>query len=328
MKKLVFIYNPKAGRGRIEEKRSEIARTFAKNGFDVDVHATTRKGDAHDYLSSYLDGVKHCTDRLKSAGAAEAGDEAAYDIEDMRDSVMPNRIVVAGGDGTLQEVMQAVVESGLNIPVGILPTGSTNDFGYSLGLSRDIAANAEIASGGRSFKCDVAAFNGRYFVYTAAFGLFSEVSYATSQKLKNNLGHFAYLVQGAATLYRTKRIHAKVLLDSEIIEDDFLLGMVVSAKSVGGFRGITGKGVRLNDGLHEVMLVRWPGNPLELAKAVKEVLSHKKDGEFFKMYRAKNIRFEFDKPVKWSVDGEYGGKGRSAVIRVEKQRIKYIKAVR
>ncbi|MCQ2497329.1 MAG: YegS/Rv2252/BmrU family lipid kinase [Lachnospiraceae bacterium] len=324
MKKLIFVYNPKAGKGKVEEQRDIITRTFVKNGFDVDIHATTCKGDAHDFLTAYLAGVKKCLNQLESQCADAQGAADAEEKKEMRASIMPARIVVAGGDGTLQEVMQAVVESGLDIPVGILPTGSTNDFGYSLKLSKDIRKNAEIASSGRGFKCDVATFNGQYFVYTAAFGLFSEVSYATSQKLKNTLGHFAYLAQGAATLYKTKKIHAKVMMDSEIIEDDFLLGMVVSAKSVGGFRGITGKGVKLNDGLHEVMLVRWPKNPIELAKALKEVLTHKRNGKYFKMVSAKNICFEFDRPIKWSVDGEYGGKRKAAKIRVEKQRIKYI----
>lgn len=301
MNQLLYVYNPKAGKGMLEAELPNIISTFTKAGFDVLTHATTSKGEGYRFTLEYL-----------------------------KNRTLPDRIVCGGGDGTLQEIVRAVKESGKNVPVGIIPSGSTNDFGYSLGLEKNIASAAGIASSGKKYECDIATFNGRYFVYTAAFGLFSEVSYATPQKLKNTLGHAAYILYGAATLLKNRRIHAKIEYtdndnEKKEIEEDLLLGMVVSAKSVGGFRGITGKKVRMNDGLDEIMLVLWPKNPVQLIKAVLEALTHKNDGKYFKIIKASNVKFKFNKRVKWSVDGEYGGVGRTTTINVEQQGMTYIR---
>lgn len=302
MKKLLFVYNPMAGRGALEEKIEAVTEIFADNGYETDVHATTEKGDGYRYVSAYL------------AAAKKSG----------RSELLPERIVCAGGDGTLQEVMRAVTKSGTEIPIGIIPTGSTNDFGYSLRLPEGIEKQAECAAQGRVFKCDGLRFFDRDIVYTAAFGLFSEVSYATPQNLKNRLGHAGYILYGAKTIFKTKKIHAKVNWDGGAIEDDFLLGMAVNAKSVGGFRRITGPDVKLNDGKTEMLLVKWPKNPLQLVKIIYEALSHRTDGKYFSILRTGHIDFEFDRNVSWSFDGEYGGKGIKAEINVNERGVSYI----
>lgn len=306
MKRLLFVYNPKAGKGQLEENVDEILEIFGEAGYETTVHATTCKGDGTVFVREYL---------------AAASDGKFSDNM----PVLPDRIVCAGGDGTLQEVMRAVAESGLDIPVGIIPTGSTNDFGYSLGLPEGILPAARRAANGEPEACDILNFYNKKLVYTAAFGLFSEVSYATPQELKNRLGHFAYILFGAKTIFKTRKIHAKIIFDDGVLVEDLLLGMVVNAKSVGGFRKITGPGVELDDGKTELMLVKWPKNPLQLVKIIYEALSHKTEGEYFRILHTSKAAFEFSKNVKWSFDGEYGGKGKRAEISVEKQGIRYVR---
>ncbi len=129
------------------------------------------------------------------------------------------------------------------------PAGSTNDFANSLGIPKNMEEAARVAVNGTPFPCDVGGFNGDTFVYVAAFGLFTEVSYQTSQQMKNILGHAAYILEGAKHLMDITSYRMRVSHDGEIIEDEFIYGMVTNSLSVGGFKGISGPDVLLDDGL-------------------------------------------------------------------------------
>ena len=112
-----------------------------------------------------------------------------------------DRIVCSGGDGTLDEVVTGMMKAKSRVPIGYIPAGSTNDFGNSLGIDKDMRKAAQIAASGRMFPCDIGRFNDDFFVYVAAFGLFTDVSYQTSQDMKNVLGHAAYILEGAKQLW-------------------------------------------------------------------------------------------------------------------------------
>lgn len=298
-KRLLFIYNPHAGKGLVKANLSGILEVFSDSDYEVMVHATKEVGDARKIAEEYT-------------------------VEGKVD-----RIVCAGGDGTLDEVADGVMvgkEAGgkKDVSVGIISAGSANDFGYSLGIPSDLIMAAKKAVTGREFSCDIAKFNGRHFTYTAAFGMLAEVSFETPQEIKNALGHAAYILDGMTRLHEVRKIHAKVTFDGQMVEDDYLIGMVVSSNSIGGIRGITGEGVSLDDGLHELMLIRAPRRIGDLSKAINEVLSHKYNGTYLKYYRAKDIHFEFDKEMAWSLDGENGGLWKEAHIEVIRKGIDYI----
>ena len=163
-KRLLFIFNPRSGQGKIREYLTDILDEMIKAGFEVTVYLTQGQKDAQ----------------------RVACEEAEH----------YDRIVCSGGDGTLDEVVTGVMTSGCRIPIGYIPAGSTNDFGNSLGIDKNMVHAAQIAVGGQLFPCDIGRFNQDYFVYVAAFGLFTEVSYQTSQDLKNMLGHAAYILEG------------------------------------------------------------------------------------------------------------------------------------
>lgn len=335
--KILIIYNPKAGKGKIKQSIPEIKKMFNESGLSPDFYATKCRGDATEAAKKYL--KRYCNLKYGYHGNPEKPE----------DSTRKHNIyvVAAGGDGTLNEVMSGVLATGYDVPIGIIPTGSTNDFGYSLKLEGDPVRLArivlEIILKDNEFKCDVATFKPdndksgkKNITYTAAFGLFSDVSYATPQKLKNTFGHLAYIMYGAKNILKTRKIHAKISCPY-IIDADLLLGMIVSAKSVGGFRGLTGSDVALDDGEHELLFVKWPDGPIKLLKTIghaigmilkrPDALEKAKDLSVdygIKIIKVKKAAFEFDSPVSWALDGEDGGEHKEVTITVENKAVSYL----
>lgn len=288
-KKLLFIYNAHAGKGRIRNKLADILDVFAKSGYEVTVLPTQQRGEA-------------------TWVAQKRSSE--YDL-----------LVCSGGDGTLDEVVTGIMKSGVQIPLGYIPAGSTNDYGNSLGLPKNMEAAARIAVGQEICKCDVGELGDVFFVYVAAFGAFTEVSYATSQEIKNLLGHAAYILEGMKKLHTIKAYHMKVTANGQTIEDDFIYGMVTNSVSIGGFKNNTSTNVLLDDGLFEVTLIKNPKNPIELQNIIASLLIAEFDSKYMYAFKASEIIFEAEGEIPWTVDGEFGGNRKCAKIVNHKQAI-------
>ena len=282
-KKALFVYNPKAGRAMIRRKLSDILELLELGGYETTVRPTTKRGDACQY-------VKDCSPQTEL-------------------------VVCSGGDGTLDEVVTGMLASGQNTPIGYIPAGSTNDFGGSLKLPKNMLRAAEIAVTGRDFPCDVGAFNEDIFVYIAAFGLFTEVSYETAQDVKNVLGHMAYLLEGVKRLSSIRSYLLKVSYEDRVVEDEFIFGMITNSVSVGGFKQITGRNVELDDGVFEVTLIRRPRNPLELNAVMAALLNRDINAECMLYFRTDRLTIESREPIAWTLDGEYGGSHERVTIR-------------
>lgn len=282
-KKMLFIYNPKAGKERIREKLADILDLFAAEDYEIRVVPTRRRDEAREVM-------------------AARGKE--YDL-----------VVCSGGDGTLDEVVTGMIESTIRTPIGYIPAGSTNDFGESLGLPKNMEEAAKIAVGGKNYSCDMGSFNKDVFVYIAAFGLFTDVSYETDQDMKNVLGHMAYVLEGMKRLPTVKSYRLKVTSGEMVIEDEFIFGMITNSRSVGGFKNITGKNVELDDGVFEVTLIKMPHNPMELNSIMASLLNRDIDSEEMYCFRASEITVETKgEPLAWTLDGENGGAHTKAVI--------------
>ncbi len=293
-KKVLFIYNPNAGRGKIRSKLSEILEVFSQSDCELIVYPTKQRMDA----------------RVKAIEYAQNGECTA--------------IICSGGDGTLNEVVGGLMECNVSLPVGYIPSGTTNDFGYSLRIPKDMVKAAQIIVKGATLLCDVGKINEQYFTYTAAFGLFTDVSYDTPQNVKNVLGRMAYILSGVSKLHGIKSFRMKVELEDEEIEDEFMVGMIANSNSVGGFRGITGKQVLLNDGLFELIFIRKPHNVIEVSNIINELLKNDLSGKYFYYRRVSNVKVYSDIDIPWALDGEYGGTTRIANITVCKQAIPYV----
>ena len=174
-------------------------------------------------------------------------------------------------------------------------------------LQKNMEEAARVAVNGTPFPCDVGGFNGDTFVYVAAFGLFTEVSYQTSQQMKNILGHAAYILEGAKHLMDITSYTMKVSYDGEIIEDEFIYGMVTNSLSVGGFKGISGPDVLLDDGLFEVTLIKNPKNPIELNKILAGLANRENDNELIYSFKTSELHVESEEEIPWTLDGEFGG---------------------
>ena len=274
-KKLLFIFNSHSGKGKIKNNLVEIIDIFVKAGYETTVYTTQSQGDA----------------------VNKAYEEAAnYD-----------RIVCSGGDGTLDEVVTGVMKSGIKVPVGYIPAGSTNDFGNSLGIDKDMIHAADIAANGYRFPCDIGKFNDDYFVYVAAFGIFTEVSYATDQGLKNMLGHTAYILEGAKQLWDIPSYRMQVEYDGNVLYDEFIYGMITNSMSVGGFKGIIPGNISLNDGKFEVTLIRMPKKPIELNDILAFLTGMSKDSTMVYSFQTDHIKLTSNEVVPWTLDGEFGG---------------------
>ena len=283
MKKLLFVVNGHSGKGQIKNKLLDIIDIMIKEGYHVQVHTTQEREDA----------TKVVREQAKY-----------YDL-----------VVCSGGDGTLDEAVTGMMQSEVRTPLGYIPAGSTNDFANSLEIPKDMIQAAKTAVLGVPFSCDVGEFNGDYFIYVAAFGIFTDVSYATSQELKNALGHVAYILEGAKRLYTIKTYHMRVEYDGNEIEGDFLLGMITNSTSVGGFKNMTGKDVKLDDGLFEVTLIHKPKNIIELNTIIASLTNLKDETDLIDSFRADSVKFYSEEEIPWTLDGEFGGDHKEVQIK-------------
>ena len=223
-RRLYFIYNPHAGKEHIRGRLYGIIQAMADADYEITIYPTKGYLDARDKIMALPEG---------------------YDL-----------VVCSGGDGTLDEVVSGMMHREKKLPIGYIPAGTCNDFARSLRIPGDMAKAARIAVRGERFGCDVGSFNDRNFVYIAAFGIFTDVSYSTRQEIKNALGHMAYLLEGMKRLNNVKSYPMKVTSEEQSFEGEFLFGMVTNSKSVGGFKSIIGKNVFFDDGVYEMTLDR------------------------------------------------------------------------
>lgn len=292
-KKLLFIYNPRAGKEKIRSNLLDIIDIFAKADYEITVYPTQARGD----------GRKAVVERKKGC----------FDL-----------VVCCGGDGTLDEVVSGMMYSSEKLPIGYVPAGSTNDFASSLGIPGRMKAAASSIVNGHRFSCDVGAFNEEYFIYIAAFGLFTEVSYATKQDVKNVLGHMAYLLEGVKSLSNIKAYDLKIESEDFSVEGSFLYGMVTNSVSVGGFKNITGKNVQLDDGKFEVTLIKKPNNAIEVNQIMAALVNRDISTESMYCFKTKALTITSKEGVSWTLDGEYGGIHNRVEIRNKMQALQII----
>jgi len=278
MKKLLLIINPMAGKGMYKDGLAEALTILAKGGYEVTIRFTEESGHAA---------------RL----AAELGEQ--YDV-----------VTCIGGDGTLSEVMAGLMQIDSPPPLGYIPMGTSNDVATTLNLPKnDTVGAAKRILGGEVHPYDVGGFGeGQYFAYIAAFGAFTEASYATPQSQKKALGHLAYVLQGAASLTKLEAIETRIEYDGGVLEDRYIYGSMSNSTSVAGMLRLPEKLVGLGDGMSELFLVRYPDTVDGLADIATALLTQSYDSKYVSFLHTKKAKFSFAKEVAWTRDGEDGGK--------------------
>lgn len=293
MKKMLFIFNPRSGKEQIKGHLLQILDIFTKAGYDIRVHVTQCQQDA--------------TKTVAASG------------QDM------DLIVCSGGDGTLNETISGLMQLKELPLLGYIPAGSTNDFAASLNIPKHMARAAQSIVDGSPFAIDIGTFcRDRYFMYIAAFGAFTEVSYLTSQDRKNLLGHQAYMLEGVKSLTGIKPYPMRVEWEGGALEERFVFGMVTNTVSVGGFKGLVNQSVALDDGVFEVLLIRMPRTPADLSNILSYLFLREEPNEYVYRFKSSSIRFYSSEPVDWVLDGEYGGARTEVEVGNLKERIKIL----
>lgn len=257
--------------------RGELLRVceiFSKADYEVTVYPTKARGDA-----------------TKRASLIS---ENEYDI-----------IVVCGGDGTLNEVITGLMQTGINCKLGYIPSGTLNEWSSGLNISRSIQRAASDIINGKEISLDIGKFGDKYFSYTASFGAFTSASYSAPQEIKNVLGQAAYFFEGIKSLNSIKPVHLKFTCDEREIEGDFLFGAVSNSMSVGGIVKFDESVVKLNDGKFEVLLIRKPDNILKLQPLVDGILRQELDREGMEFFHTKEITVIGGDGLSWTLDGEF-----------------------
>lgn len=273
-KKLFLIVNPCSGKAKMKTNLFKVVEIFSQEGYTVTVYPTKFQGDATETVASLKKGE--------------------YE-----------RIVVCGGDGTLNEVITGLMRSEIDCPLGYIPAGTLNEWSTGLGISKNIAVAAKDAATGAATKLDIGKFSDKYFSYTASFGAFTSASYSAPQDVKNVLGQAAYVFEGVKSLGNIKPIHLKFICDEREIEGDFLFGAISNSMSVGGIVKFDQSVVKLNDGLFEVLLIRNPDNILKLQPLIDGILKKELDREGMEFFHTKEITVCGGENVSWTLDGEY-----------------------
>lgn len=286
-KKLLLIINPVSGRKKAMAKIGYIIKRLSKAGFNIRPEIT------------------------------EAGSKTARDIVS-RYGNLSDLIVCAGGDGTVRDTVSGVITNKLDVPVGVLPMGSTNDFAISAGVpTGDIDNAIDTIVTGNYEKMDMGLCGNDIFIDIARFGNFTSLSYNTSQKLKNALGMPAYYLNALKELCSLRPYHAVIEADGTRLEDNYFFGALSNSYvSIGKKKFLDCDAVRLDDGLHELLLIKMFRSPEEAGRLLKDVLT----GNFYKspyitVKHCRDVSFTFSEPTALCLDGEYGGTHRNIEVK-------------
>ena len=291
-KKMLFVYNPMAGKEQIKNKLSDIVQILCNAGYDINIVSTRAAGDATRIV-------------------AERGNEFDY-------------IVCSGGDGTMNEVAAGLMQLEKRPVCGYIPAGTVNDFASSLKIPKIMKNAASLITTGSVFHCDMGKFNDRYFTYVAGFGAFTEVSYQTPQEWKNALGKMAYFVEALKHIADIRPHHMKITSEQGCYEDDFILGLVSNSVSVAGYKAYSKKNVKMDDGRFECIFIRNPKNPIELQLVLNALISKKLDAEQICYISSSYVNVESEDDVQWTLDGEDGGLWQNVEMQNIKQALPII----
>jgi YegS/Rv2252/BmrU family lipid kinase len=293
MKALVII-NPRAGKAKGSKLLYPITDSLTKAGYSVTCYSTQGHADA-------------------TRVVMEQGNE--YD-----------QIICCGGDGTFQETVSGIMALKERPSVGYIPCGSTNDLARTLHIPKKAKDNLSNIVSGNGRKLDIGTFGNQYFTYISCFGAFSSISYDTPQKAKNIFGHIAYFIGGFAELIKIRPIHLRWECDGVKGEGDYYFGGVSNTTSIGGVYKLPADKVCLSDGMFELVLVQ-SGRKWALLRNLFTKQFNERSHNRLMILKGKHFSFDFDTPVAFTLDGEYGGEHTHIEIHCEEAAVHLTSAV-
>ena len=271
--KALMIMNPVSGKMSLIKNFAEITRILKDAGYELDIRCTSGKGSAQKIV---------------------------------RENALDNDIIICcGGDGTLNDIINGIMESDISVPVGYIPCGTTNDFATSIGLSKNVVRATKDIVSGRPVEIDVGKFGQTYFSYVASFGAFTQSSYATPQNMKNAFGHFAYVLEGVKEIPYLKPTILKITTETgEEYSGEYVLGAVANTTSIGGIIKLDTAYVDMSDGEFEVLLIKYPKNIVDLNNIITSLNTNDYNNPSLSFFRASELTIESAETIQWSLDGE------------------------
>ncbi|WP_338753003.1 diacylglycerol kinase [Bacillus sp. FJAT-52991] len=276
MKRARIIYNPTSGRELFKKSLPGVLQKLEQAGYETSTHATTGEGDA--------------------TNAARIAVERKYDI-----------VIAAGGDGTLNEVVNGLAEQEYRPKFGVIPMGTTNDFARALQIPRDdIQSAVDVIVNGDTIPVDIGRMNDRYFINIAGGGRLTELTYEVPSKLKTMLGQMAYYLKGIEMLPSIKASEVKIEYDGKLFEGEVMLFLIALTNSVGGFEKLAPDS-SVNDGLFSLLILKKT-NLAEFIRIASLALrgEHLQDDHVI-YTKANRIKVHSPEKVLINLDGELGG---------------------
>lgn len=286
MKRARIIYNPTSGREIFKKELPYVLAQLEKAGFETSAHATTGEGDA----------------TLAATQAAER----KFDL-----------IVIAGGDGTINEVIRGIAEADNRPQVAIIPAGTTNDFARALMIPRDIKKAVDMIAKDNIVKhLDIGKVNDEYFINIAGGGDLTELTYDVPSKMKSAIGQLAYYIKGIEMLPFLKPVHTKIEYDDRVYEGEIMLFLVANTNSVGGFEKLAPDAL-IDDGYFDLLILKKTNLPEFLRIATSGIRGTHIEDENILYTQAKHIKISPSDKMLLNVDGEYGGELPGEIINLQ-----------
>ncbi|MDR1028111.1 MAG: YegS/Rv2252/BmrU family lipid kinase [Clostridiales Family XIII bacterium] len=274
MKKILLFYNPNAGNGVFRSNLDRVIEAFQhRNRIIVPVRA-----DRENLLDKVFGEI---------------------DIRNYE------KIIAAGGDGTINSMVSAMIQYGVDIPLAVFPSGTANDLAHYFDLPYGIEEMLAIALGERYTFMDVGIANEKCFVNVLAMGMMVDVSQKTDPNVKNTLGVMAYYLRGMAEIPKLKPIPIKITCPDRVIETEMYALLIMNGRSAGGFKRVAPE-ASINDGLFDVILFQdMPvGNLMPLLFSV--LTGQHTENKNVIYFRTGRLRIESPEEVNTDVDGETG----------------------
>lgn len=278
-KRCRIIYNPTSGREAMKNNLVDILNILERAGYETSAYATTPEPNS----------AKNEAERAAKAGF--------------------NLIVAAGGDGTINEVVNGIAPLKHRPKLGIIPAGTTNDYARALKIPReDPIGAAKVIAKGQTVKMDIGEAGKNWFVNIAAGGLLTELTYGVPSQVKSLFGYLAYLVKGAELLPQIKPIKMHLEYDGGTYDGKASMFFLALTNSIGGFEQIV-PDASLDDGKFTLIVVKT-SNLIEILQLITMVLNggkHVNDPRILYVKTSKLVAKPVDEKMMINVDGEYGG---------------------
>lgn len=273
MKKVKFLYNPYSGENHILSDLDIVINIHQKYGYTVVPFRIAYEYEISDAFNNIDDEYTH--------------------------------ILIAGGDGTVDNVVNAMKEKGVDLPIGILPTGTANDFGKFIGMSSNIEEACKQILNSKPQKIDIGKINEKYFVNVCSTGLFTDVSQKTDVNLKNTIGKLAYYIKGMEQIPNLRKLKIKIK-SKEITYNDYMyLTLVFNGRTAGNFN-LAYKS-EVDDGLLDIIIIKGVNIPNIINVFIKILKGeHLEEIKGIVYFKTDKLTIECDEDIVTDIDGEKG----------------------